>query len=180
MNLNAWFYGVPSTWRSGHETMRLAPLDRPAALSPWHKVSPHHPRISETRVLADAGVSRHGADQPEGSVILVWRAGWSLAFLWDRSGDGRGNCLAAFVVDALLQADEVRKVIGDLYPALLARIEAHLGREIVCAQLIIADPLPTEAAPIPEERLVRTEDTIAKRKRAAAAVVPPGVAKEGE
>ena len=36
------------------------------------------------------------------------------------------------------------------------------------------------AAPIPEERLVRTEDTIAKRKRAAAAVVPPGVAKEGE
>lgn len=64
--------------------------------------------------------------QPEGVWRHIQRDGWTMLSSWDRSVDPRDGSHASFVFDALLTADEAEAEARRLFPAIWARIDAHL------------------------------------------------------
>lgn len=139
--MNAWFCGVPAGWSCGHTCLQLSPrqTDGRAPLSPWAGA---YGAIDEALARDEAWGKAHGStvdldkDQPEGVARLAWRDGWSLVWLWDRSADRRGNCFVAFAFDCIAEPWEVRGLLCRFYPAVLMRIEQHIGRNIHCDPVI--------------------------------------------
>jgi hypothetical protein len=58
---------------------------------------------------------------------------FTLLLSWDRSADKRGGCAATFIVHAHVTAEHGLALARENFPAVFARIEAHLGRAVVLA-----------------------------------------------
>ena len=70
-------------------------------------------------------------EQPEG-IFWHWRdSELTLLTSWDRSADRRGGCCAAFVVYRPMDATQALALARAAFPAVFARIETHLGRDVV-------------------------------------------------
>lgn len=70
-------------------------------------------------------------NQPEGRARVRRKDGWTLVFLWDRSGDRRGNSSAGFAFDAELTDEDALREVRMTWPTVIDRIEKHLGRAVV-------------------------------------------------
>lgn len=123
----AYYCGVlPGTTRGHYCDPRSGPQ------SPWH--SPGWP-------LVDWHPDRDGVSPPsagnagliypeEGRFVHLTVDGWTLIACWDRSGDSRPGSSATFAFDTLLTPDEALAEARQRWPAVLERIEAHIGHQV--------------------------------------------------
>ena len=77
------------------------------------------------------GLTKLGAEEPEGRARTARKDGWTLLFLWDRSADRRGGCSASFAFDQDLDDHAVLETARKHFPEVFERIEKHLGRQVV-------------------------------------------------
>ena len=67
-------------------------------------------------------------EEPEGVRFHAQRDGWTLVSWYDRSADDRSHSIAAFVIEALLSAEEAEQYARSRFPVIFWRIDKHLGR----------------------------------------------------
>jgi hypothetical protein len=82
----------------------------------------------------------HGpaAPQIEGK-FWTWRhqsKPLTLLLSWDRSADHRGGCCATFIIHEHVTDERALDLAREAFPAVFARIEAHLGRSVELAGLV--------------------------------------------
>jgi hypothetical protein len=87
----------------------------------------------------------HGpaAPQIEGK-FWTWRhpsKPLTLLLSWDRSADQRGGCCATFIVHDHVTDERALGLARESFPAVFARIEAHLGKPVE-----LAGPVPHEGS----------------------------------
>lgn len=106
----------PGYWRAGLDEM---------VKSPW---ALHSSPFSEICVEE---VCNRCEPQLEGIPKFLYKDGWTLMVLWDRSGDHRGNSSASFCHLGKLDSTEMLANTKRLWPRLFKRIEDHLGYTVV-------------------------------------------------
>ena len=120
-----YFCGVRPGDLAGHHCVPREGESSPWAGERWHgplldwhpdRDGPRYPR-REARVA-----------QPEGEFVWHQEDGWTLIAAWDRSADTRGGCSASFAVHALVEPEAMLALAREAHPAVLARIDAHIGR----------------------------------------------------
>lgn len=131
----AYFTGVWPGEQAGHCCFT------PDGQRPRHDVAPSPWAESPSKLypLGDAtpqGVAwpdrySNAEGQPEGRARIVRQGGWTLVFVWDRSGDKRPGSHATFALQADLEPAEALDKARELFPRVFARIERHLGRSVV-------------------------------------------------
>lgn len=68
---------------------------------------------------------------------------WTMLAAWDRSADQRGGCTATFAFEGERDGEEALRLARTLFPGVLERIEAHVGRP-VCVEDVDPTRLPRE------------------------------------
>ena len=129
----AYFFGIMPPSRSGHYCyIPRGPAPRGCLASPWG--SPWDPLVeggAYRELAAQTGVPQHLRDsktEVEGVPHHYQRDGWTLIFWWDRSADKRHGSSSSFCFDALLTPEQAEAEARRLFPAVWARIDAHLGK----------------------------------------------------
>lgn len=130
----AYFLGVwPHDRGSGGHYVYL-PNGRQASTTaprtPWHAGSLGYPisdgiLMSQVMNQGERGSPRW---QPEGVPFHRIEDGWTVLAYWDRSGDPRHGSIAAFAFQASLGWIEAERCARELFPAVWARLDRHLGR----------------------------------------------------
>lgn len=136
--MNVYFFGVRPGDSAGHflhtehyQTLYTSsPIRTPWGGETWP--------LLETEALWDAFAPgkkprspyQVPSPQPEGQPAFARRDGWTLVALWDRSADRRGGCCALFPMDADIPDQEALAAAKERFPAVFARIEKHLGRQV--------------------------------------------------
>ena len=127
----AYFFGVRPGERSGH-FLHEPGLHRVWSVpaTPWGNAT--YPIMELEAIEATWGgpKRRYDRTQPEGEPRFARKDGWTLVALWDRSADTRGGCCALFAFQVEATDDEALALARELFPAVFARIEEHLGRPV--------------------------------------------------
>ena len=109
--------------------------------SPW--ASSHESVCEGSIIVLMAGnlrpYERFCSNQPEGKRYYYQKDGWTLVSWWDRSGDKRGDSIAAFAMQGTYTADEAEAHARRAFPAVWARIDKHLGREYRPPEVKVVD-----------------------------------------
>ena len=126
-----YFMGVPPGHTAGHACAPKVGETSPWGTGPWPVLDWHPDRDGPRRTEPPMPTVRIGWNQqPEGEFVWLQADGWTLIAAWDRSADTRGGCTASFAIHALVEPDAMLDLARAAHPAVLARIEAHIGRPV--------------------------------------------------
>lgn len=66
--------------------------------------------------ILDGGLLPPWMPHEEGAAALVHVFGWTILTFWDRSVDSRVGCNSSFVIPAILEFDEARRLAQERFP----------------------------------------------------------------
>ena len=128
-----YFCGVRPGDTAGHycNPMTGPPTPWRGTVMGW-PLADHHPARDGVVRENNTRLRRAPLAQPEGEFVHVQAQGWTLIAAWDRSGDKRYGCTASFAFQAELSPAAALAEAQRRWPAVLARIETHIGRPVTC------------------------------------------------